>query len=123
MRTLVITLRLLPFALSFVRDFRGWLLWGRPAQRTAAFHARRAERLAHAVARLGPTFVKLAQVFASRADLVPEPYLCALGRLVDQVPPVPCAAVRRQIVESYSMQPEELWDDLDPVPLSAASLG
>ena len=123
MRTLVITARLLPFALSFVRDFRGYLVAGAPVTRTAAFHARRAARLAHAVGRLGPTFVKLAQVFASRADLVPEPYLSALGKLVDQVPPVPYAAVRRQVVESYGVPPEELWDDFDRVPLAAASLG
>ena len=94
MRTLVISLRLLPFALSFIRDFRRWLVGGRPVPRSAEFHARRATRLADTVARLGPTFVKLAQVFASRADLVPEPYLSALGRLVDQVPPVTYAAVR-----------------------------
>lgn len=123
MRTFVITVRLLPFALSFVRDFRRWIVGGRPLPRTAEFHARRATRLADTVAGLGPTFVKLAQVFASRADLVPEPYLSALGRLVDRVPPVSYEAVRRQIVESYGKPPEELWDDLDPVPLAAASLG
>jgi predicted unusual protein kinase regulating ubiquinone biosynthesis (AarF/ABC1/UbiB family) len=123
MRTFVISIRLLPFALSFVRDFRRWLVGGSPVPRTAEFHARRATRLADTVARLGPTFVKLAQVFASRADLVPEPYLSALGRLVDQVPAVPYAAVRRQIIDSYGRPPEDLWDDFNPVPLAAASLG
>ena len=123
MRTLVIVVRLLPFVLSFARDLRRWLVAGRPLPRTAEFHARRARRLAAAVAQLGPTFVKLAQVFASRADIIPEPYLSALGQLVDQVPPVPFAAVRRQIVSSYGRAPGELWDDFDPVPLAAASLG
>ncbi|HVL61469.1 MAG TPA: AarF/UbiB family protein [Microbacterium sp.] len=123
MRTLVIVLRLLPFALSFVRDHRRWLVGGRPLRRSAAFQARRAERLSAAVAALGPTFVKLAQVFASRADLVREPYLSALGRLMDRVPPVPYEAVRRQIVASYGAEPEELWDDFDRTPLAAASLG
>lgn len=123
MRTLVILYRLLPFALSFVRDHRRWLVAGAPLPRSRAFHDRRAHRLAEAVARLGPTFVKLAQVFASRADIIPEPYLVGLGRLVDQVPPVPYEAVRRQIVESYGAEPEALWDDFDRTPIAAASLG
>ncbi|HEU5175695.1 MAG TPA: AarF/UbiB family protein [Gemmatimonadaceae bacterium] len=123
MRTLLIVYRLLPFALSFVRDHRRWLVAGGPVPRSPEFHARRAARLADTVARLGPTFVKLAQVFASRADLIPEPYLAGLGRLVDQVPAVPYEAVRRQIVESYGVGPEALWDDFDESPIAAASLG
>lgn len=123
MRTLVITWRLLPFALSFARDSRRWLVAGAPRPRSDQFHSRRAARLAGAIAKLGPTFVKLAQVFASRADLVPEPYLSALGKLVDQVPPVSYEAVRREIVASYGSTPEQLWDDFDPAPLAAASLG
>lgn len=91
--------------------------------RSSDFHRRRADRLATAVGALGPTFIKLAQVFASRADLVPEPYLSALGRLLDQVIPVPYADIRRQVVESYGVAPEGLWDDFDPVPLATASLG
>ena len=47
------------------------------------------------IAALGPAMVKLAQVLAARADLVPEPYLHALGALHDLVPPVPAKAVRR----------------------------
>lgn len=123
MRTLIIVWHLLPFALSIVRDHRRWLVGGAGLARSPEFHERRARRLADALAHLGPTFIKLAQVFASRADLVREPYLSALARLVDQVPPVPFEAVRRQILESYGREPAELWDDFDPVPLAAASLG
>jgi predicted unusual protein kinase regulating ubiquinone biosynthesis (AarF/ABC1/UbiB family) len=72
---------------------------------------------------LGPAFVKLAQVFAARADLVPEPYLGALGALADQVPSVPLAAVRRTIEDAYGAPPDELFESFDEVPLAAASLG
>lgn len=123
MRTLVVVLRLLPFALSFVRDHRRWLVGGAPLPRSRAFHELRARQLADRLAALGPTFVKLAQVFASRADLVPEPYLSALGALMDRVPPVPYAAIQREIVRSYGATPDELWDDFDSRPLAAASLG
>jgi predicted unusual protein kinase regulating ubiquinone biosynthesis (AarF/ABC1/UbiB family) len=123
MRTLVVVLHLLPFVLSFWRDHRRWLAFGAPLPRTAEYHRRRAERFVRAIARLGPTFVKLAQVFAARADIVPEPYLAALGTLTDRVPPVPVRAIERVIAESYGAPVAELFDAFDPVPVAAASLG
>ena len=123
MRSLVIFARLAPFVLSFARDRRRWLVAGAPVARTAAFHRRRAEALVAAIAALGPTFVKLAQVLAARADLVPEPYLAALGTLHDQVPPVPFDAVRATIAESYGAPAEATFERIDEVPLAAASLG
>ena len=77
LHTLRVSLALLPLALSFRRDFRRWLLWGPRTPRDAAFHRRRAERLVATIVGLGPSFVKIAQVFAARADLIPEPYLGA----------------------------------------------
>ena len=75
MRTLFVLSRVLPFILSFRRDVRRWVVIGGPVKRSAPFHARRAERLVATIAALGPSFVKIAQVFAGRADLLPEPYL------------------------------------------------
>src|SRR3954466_1905279 len=79
MRALVIFLRLAPFVLAFVWDRRRFLVVGGPRRPDDARHRRRAERLTRTVAELGPTFIKLAQVFAARADIVPEPYLGAGG--------------------------------------------
>ena len=123
MRALVIVLRLLPFCFSFRRDARRWLLWGAPAPRDAAFHERRAERLAMAIAGLGPTFVKLAQVFASRADLIPEPYVSALGTLLDSVPGAPFPAVARLLTESLGAPLERVFERFDRTPLASGSLG
>ena len=123
MRSAVVTLRLTPFALSFLRDRRRWLLWGRPAARSAGFHHRRAARLVAAIAELGPTFVKLVQVLAARADLVPEPYLGALGTLHDQVPPVPYDTIAREVAAAYGAAPDAVFERFDREPLAAASLG
>jgi predicted unusual protein kinase regulating ubiquinone biosynthesis (AarF/ABC1/UbiB family) len=123
LRTVVVALRVAPVVASFVRDRRRWLFGGGPLPRTREFHARRAERIVRTLGALGPTFVKAAQLFAARADLVPEPYLAALGTLADQVPPVPLAAVRRVLEESYGAPPEQLFEWFDPAPLAAASLG
>jgi predicted unusual protein kinase regulating ubiquinone biosynthesis (AarF/ABC1/UbiB family) len=123
MRAFVVSLRLLPFVLSFVRDRRRWIIAGGPLVRSDTFHQRRADRLVALIAGLGPTFVKLAQVIGTRADLVPEPYLSALGRLHDQVPPVPYDEIDRTIRESYGAPVETLFERFDRVPIAAASLG
>ena len=51
------------------------------------------------LARLGPTFIKLGQVFAARADLLPAPYLAAMLRLTDQVPPLARGVAERVVQE------------------------
>ena len=123
MRTLVILRALLPLVVSLLRDRRRWLVVGAPLARDAAFHRRRADRLVAVLARLGPTFVKLAQVFAGRVDLIPEPYVGALATLTDRVPPVPLADVEREIEASYGHAPRALFERWDEAPIAAASLG
>jgi len=123
MRTLYVLSRVLPFILSFRRDVRRWIVIGRPATRSAAFHARRAERLVATIAKLGPSFVKIAQVFAGRADLLPEPYVTAISSLTDRVPPVSVEQIERVIQEEYGKPVDELFTDWSRVPLASASLG
>ncbi|MBC7896090.1 MAG: AarF/ABC1/UbiB kinase family protein [Cytophagaceae bacterium] len=123
MRALVILWHLTPLTVSFLRDRRRWVWWGKGAVRTEAFHRRRAERMVVTLARLGPSFVKMAQVFSSRADLIPEPYVGALSTLTDQVPPVPIAAIRQEIQRSYGRPAEQVFERFEPEPLAAASLG
>jgi len=121
--TLRVLLALGPFVISLLRDQRRWLWWGAPIIRTPAFHKQRAERLVARIAALGPTFVKLAQVFAARADLIPEPYLSQLGTLTDQVPPVSWEEIRREIVAAYGREPEAVFETINRAPVAAASLG
>jgi predicted unusual protein kinase regulating ubiquinone biosynthesis (AarF/ABC1/UbiB family) len=123
MHTFRVFLSLLPFAISFRRDFRRWLWWGAPVQRTDEEHARRARSMVKAIVNLGPTFVKMAQVFASRADLIPEPYLGELGTLIDSVPPMPFDAVARTIRESYGRDVDAVFEQFERTPVAAASLG
>lgn len=123
MRTLLVLSRVLPFILSFRRDVRRWIVIGRPAKRSKAFHARRAERLVATIAVLGPSFVKIAQVFAGRADLLPEPYLSAVSTLTDRVPPVPVEQIEGVVQEAYGCSVNEIFTDWSRVPLASASLG
>jgi len=115
--------RLLPFVIAFLRDRRRWILFGRPARRTADDHRRRAERLTAAIASLGPTFIKLAQVFSARADILPEPYLSAIGKLQDRVPPDPPATIEAVIEQELGRPIDQLFQEFDREPVAAASLG
>jgi predicted unusual protein kinase regulating ubiquinone biosynthesis (AarF/ABC1/UbiB family) len=121
--TLRILLKLGPLVLSVLRDQRRWLWFGAPLARTPEFHRRRAQKVVARIAALGPTFVKLAQVFSARADLIPEPYLSTLGTLTDQVPPVPWSEIARELTDAYGASPDETFEHIDRTPLAAASLG
>ncbi|MEQ1693627.1 MAG: AarF/UbiB family protein, partial [Gemmatimonas sp.] len=123
LRLAVILWHAVPLVVSFRRDYRRWLRWGSPVARTTAFHERRARRVVRDLAQLGPTFVKLAQIFSTRADLVAEPYLSALSSLTDQVPPVPWRTLRHTLERAWGVDPDTVVDALNPEPLAAGSLG
>ena len=123
MRALQILFRLSPFMLAFLIDRRQFLLFGRPARRSEAHHRRRADRLTRTLADLGPTFIKLGQVFGSRADILPEPYLSEVGTLSDRVPPLAPGEAERVIEAEEGRPVGELFQRFDTEPLAAASLG
>lgn len=80
------------------------------------------ERLAQAFSEMGPTFIKLGQSLATRADLVGEDVARALSRLQDKLPPFP-AEDARAIVEAELAKPiGELFRSFDDVPVAAASI-
>jgi predicted unusual protein kinase regulating ubiquinone biosynthesis (AarF/ABC1/UbiB family) len=115
--------KLLPFLIAFLRDRKRWVFVGPPARRRPQQHQKRADRLVAAIASLGPTFIKLAQVFSSRADIFPEPYLSAIGRLQDQVPPDPSEDIMRVIEHELERPVDEVFTDFRKDPVAAASLG
>ena len=123
LHTARILLAVTPTIVSLLRDQRRWLWWGAPLVRSQAFHERRAARLVARIAALGPTFVKLSQVFASRADLIPEPYLTQLGTLTDQVPSVSWEQIEAIITEAYGVPSQKVFTTIDRRPVAAASLG
>jgi len=123
LHTLRILLALGPFVLSVLRDQRRWIWFGAPLVRSSEYHTERARALVARIAKLGPTFVKLAQVFAARADLIPEPYLSQLGTLTDRVPSVPWPDIERELRDAYGDAPERVFTSIDTTPIAAASLG
>ena len=123
MRVVVVFTRLFPFLLAFLWDRRRFIVLGRPPRRSEERHRRRAARLTRTVADLGPAFIKLAQVFAARADILPEPYLTAIGTLTDQVPPLPPGVAEAVIRAELGEDADRIFERFDTEPLAAASLG
>ncbi|HIK31217.1 MAG TPA: AarF/ABC1/UbiB kinase family protein [Oscillatoriales cyanobacterium M59_W2019_021] len=72
---------------------------------------------------LGPTFIKLGQLFSTRADLFPVEYVDELSKLQDRVPAFDYEQVETIIQEDFGKTVEQLYRYFDPVPLAAASLG
>lgn len=72
---------------------------------------------------LGPTFIKLGQLFSTRADLFPSEYVEELSKLQDRVPAFAYEQCREIIEQDFGKSVEELFRDFEPVPLAAASLG
>ena len=81
------------------------------------------EELAADLERLGPAFIKLGQLLSTRADLLPPPYLEALGRLQDSIEPFSFADVERVIQEDLGFRISRGFASFDAEPIAAASLG
>jgi len=81
------------------------------------------EELASDVEKMGPTFIKLAQLLSTRADLLPQPYLDALARLQDNVGPFSFAEVEQIVASELGVRISKAFSEFESEPIAAASLG
>ncbi|MET0646262.1 MAG: AarF/UbiB family protein [Pyrinomonadaceae bacterium] len=79
--------------------------------------------LASDVERMGPTFIKLAQLLSTRADLLPQPYIEALTRLQDKVEPFPFTEVEEIVATELGVRISKAFSYFESTPIAAASLG
>lgn len=89
----------------------------------SVFQRDTATSLREALTQAGVTFVKLGQSLASRPDLLPGRYVDELSKLHSQVPAEPWSAVRRTLTQELGSEPEQVFTEIAPVPLAAASVG
>jgi predicted unusual protein kinase regulating ubiquinone biosynthesis (AarF/ABC1/UbiB family) len=72
---------------------------------------------------LGPTFIKVGQLFSTRADLFPSEYVDELAKLQDRVPAFSYEQVEAIVEQELDKKIPELFRSFEPIPLAAASLG
>jgi ubiquinone biosynthesis protein len=80
-------------------------------------------RVRRAVERLGPAFIKAAQLLATRHDLVSPALAAELAKLQDAVPPFPSDDAVARVEADLGAPIEELFASFDREPLAAASIG
>ena len=95
------------------------LHWGSREPTAALTPAQRA-RLA--LAELGPSFVKLGQLLATRVDLLPPDWIAEFEHLQSDVPPVPFEMLLPALEQALGRSPFEVFRELDRTPLGSASI-
>ncbi|TVQ42210.1 MAG: AarF/ABC1/UbiB kinase family protein [Gloeocapsa sp. DLM2.Bin57] len=105
----------------------GWffftLWWDKTTGQLNNKQKQRAADLRNVLTELGPTYIKIGQALSTRPDLVPPIYLEELALLQDQLPSFPNEVAYKFIEEELGAPPEEIYAELSPEPLAAASLG
>lgn len=81
------------------------------------------QRLAMAFEALGPTFVKLGQLLASRQDLLPKAYVNELSRLQDRAKPFTYEELLAILNAEFEGRARELFPVVEKDCLGAASIG
>src|SRR5688500_10638985 len=80
------------------------------------------QRIRMALEELGPAFIKLGQVMATRVDLFPPGWIAEFEKLQAQVPPVSFDELLPVLERSLGRSPFEVFRDLETRPLAAASI-
>ncbi|WP_272975490.1 ABC1 kinase family protein, partial [Alcanivorax jadensis] len=82
-----------------------------------------AERLRHAMEEMGPTFVKLGQVLATRVDLFPLDWIAEFEKLQDQATAIPYEELAPHLEAALGKSLESAFARIDPKPIGVASIG
>jgi len=85
-------------------------------------HLERPQRVRRVLEFLGPTFVKLGQILATRPDLFGPEWITEFEKLQWQAPPLDFAELRPQVEADLGAPLEEIFDLVETTPFAAASL-
>ena len=116
-------------AVTVVADFGTaiglWWLTGRRKGKAGDHAASRVDlsrRLRLSIERLGPTYIKLAQIISSGEGLFPEELVSEFKKCRDQVPAQSFDVVRATVEEDFGAPLEDIFASFDETPLAAASI-
>ncbi|MBS3027834.1 MAG: AarF/ABC1/UbiB kinase family protein [Dolichospermum sp. DET50] len=131
-----------PEAIARYFRYRPWLAWGRLLVIIWSFagfifslkwddwqdqveenQGKRATQLRTLLTDLGPTFIKVGQALSTRPDLIRKDFLVELIKLQDQLPPFDNDLAYQIIETELDRSIGEIFRELSPQPVAAASLG
>ena len=98
----------------------GAMLTRSPVADSVTLHP--AERMRMALEELGPTFVKLGQVMATRVDLFPPRWIAEFEKLHAEVPAVPFDVLLPELGRALGRSPFEVFREIDKSAHGAASI-
>ena len=79
------------------------------------------EKVCMTITKLGPTFIKIGQIMASRYDILPKEYCDALSMLRSNVEPMPFDEVK-EILEEELGNTEEIFEYISEKSIGSASM-
>jgi ubiquinone biosynthesis protein len=81
------------------------------------------ERLRFSFEELGPSFVKIGQLLATREDIFPPEFIQELKKLQNQVKPIKFTESQAIILDSLGRPIESVFKSINPIPIGTASIG
>jgi ubiquinone biosynthesis protein len=104
---------------SFLRDLKQRLF---PSNDPRFESLTSEERVRLMLEELGPTFIKLGQVLATRPDLIPMELVLELRKLQDKVKPFDVEGIRKHVEAEYGRPLDQLFRSFEATPMAAASI-
>ncbi len=71
---------------------------------------------------LGPSFIKLGQIFSNRPDVLPAPLIGELEKLQDRVPPFPSDEAVSILEQEFQRPLSQIFRSFEPEPVASASV-
>ena len=79
------------------------------------------EKVCKTITKLGPTFIKIGQIMASRYDVLPKEYCDALSKLRSNVDPMPFTEVKKILTEELG-NTDEIFEYISEKSIGSASM-
>ncbi|MDD4171821.1 MAG: AarF/UbiB family protein [Syntrophomonas sp.] len=94
-----------------------------PESHRQELYVAEARRFRKTAIELGGLLIKLGQFFSTRVDVLPQNAVQELAGLQDEVQPVSFKDIRQVAEEDFSLPLEEIYAEVEEMPLASASLG
>lgn len=114
--------RAITAVVSVFSIYARWKALGGDAERLPTVHREAAEKLANLARKNGGAWVKAAQFFSTRSDILPQSYIDALQPLQDEAQPIPFKRLEKSLINALGKNWRGYFKDFNPIPIATASI-